>query len=631
MRSALQQHDGASAPRSGLVLLQVLVVGLFCLFAIRLWYLQIHKGEFYSEKARDNRLRHESMYAPRGLIRDRLDRLLSWNEPAYALAVVREDVRDMDATLAKVAQWTGIPREEIDRIYEKGRRRTKSFEPLILATDMAPELLARAEANVFRWPGLEIVVKPKRFYPQNDLLAHVLGYVAEANEEELERDKGLSLGDSVGKRGIELVREQWLRGAKGLRQIEVDAAGRQLSSLVVRDPRSGNDMRLSVDLDIQVLASRLLDEHEHTGTVVVMEPFTGQVLALASRPSFNPNVFVGGLSSADWAKLRDDPRHPMQNRATQSVYPPGSTFKTLVAAAALHEGLIDPRKTVFCSGSTSLGSHVFRCWKKEGHGHVDFKRGLVESCDVYFYDLGQRLGVDRIEAFARKAGFGAASGIELPHEKSGLVPSRQWKLRRFGERWQGGENLNLAIGQGYTQVSPIQLARFYSALVNGGHVVRPTLLMDAQPGEVERLPLSDRHIEMLLETMRDTVDVQHGTARRLRTPGAAMGGKTGTAQVVRLREELRGVKASEIEYRFRDHAWIATWGVKDGRAVVIVVMVEHGGSGSGTAGPIAKALYDYLFIEAREKLDAWPYVIPEGSTSPIAKVAAPPNPWEGKP
>lgn len=616
------QPEGQHAPRHGLTLIQALIVGLFCVFAIRLWYLQIHKGDYYAEKARDNRLRQEAMYAPRGLVRDREGRLLAWNEPSYALAIVREDVRDVDEALEQVAEWTGIPSPEIQRVFAKGRKRTKSFEPLTLATDLSPGLLARVEANSLRWPGLEIVVKPKRWYPHGDMLAHVLGYVAEANEDELERDKGLALGDSMGKRGLELTLEQHLRGVKGLRQVEVDASGRQLNSLVVRDPRAGNDLRLSIDLELQQRATEMMDKEGHVGSVVVLEPFSGQILALVARPAYDPNAFVVGLTQEDWAVLRDDPRHPMQNRAVQSVYPPGSTFKTVIAAAALHENMVDPRRTVYCSGSVALGSHVFRCWKKEGHGTVDFRRGLVESCDTYFYELGQRMGVDRMESFAKKAGFGHVTGIELPHEKGGLVPGRQWKLKRFGQKWTGGENLNLAIGQGYTLVSPLQLARFYGALLNGGKVVRPTLLADGVPEYEGDLPLTKHHQDLLLSTMRETVDSQRGTCRRLRTAGAVLGGKTGTAQVVRLKEEQRGAKTEDIEYRFRDHAWIASWGIKDGRAVVIVCMVEHGGHGSESSIPVAKALYDRLFVENQKMLEDWPHVVRETDDLAINAVIA---------
>ncbi len=279
-----------------------------------------------------------------------------------------------------------------------------------------------------------------------------------------------------------------------------------------------------------------------------------------------------------------------------------------MAGAGLHENMIDPDKTVFCSGQFRLGNRVFRCWKKHGHGHVDLRRGLVESCDVYFYDLGNRMGVDRIEPFARSCGLGNATGIDLPHEKSGLIPSREWKRRVKGERWQGGENLNLAIGQGYTLATPLQIARFIGALVNGGIILKPLLVSTDRPVEVSRMGLSEANLALILETMKETVDSPHGTCRRLRTPDTAIGGKTGTAQVVRLTEEARGAKTEEIKYKFRDHSWLASWGVRDGRAVVIVAMVEHGGHGSESSIPIAKTLYDYLFANPDGfPIANWPY------------------------
>jgi penicillin-binding protein 2 len=602
------QADGQTAPRHGLILLQALIVGLFCVFALRLWYLQIHKGAYYAEKARDNRLRQESMYAPRGLVRDRQNRIVAVNEPAYALAVIREDVRDMDAALRHVGKLTGIPKADLEKKLKKDRRKVKRFEPLVLVNNIPFDLVSQIESNTFRWPGLEIVVRPKRYYPQGELLAHILGYVAEANEEELEKDADLALGDTVGKRGLEFTLEHRMRGQKGLRQIEVDASGRRMHELVVKDPRAGEHINLSIDLDLQRVATDALKKYGREGSVVVMEPFSGQILAMASIPSFDNNAFVTGLSGKEWAKLRDDPRHVLLNRAYQSAYPPGSVFKLVMAATGLHENMLDPEKTVFCPGHMRLGNRIFRCWKKWGHGHVNLRRGLVESCDVYFYDLGKRLGVDRIAPFAKQCGLGTATGIDLPHEKSGLIPTREWKRRTRGQRWQGGENLNLAIGQGYTLATPLQIARFIGALVNGGIIRKPLLVSTDRPVEVSRMELSEDNLALILETMKETVDSPRGTCRRLRTKDAAIGGKTGTAQVVRLTEEARGAKTEDIRYKFRDHSWLASWGVMDGRAVVIVSMVEHGGHGSESSIPVAKTLYNYLFANPDGfPVDHWPH------------------------
>lgn len=586
------EPEGQQPPRGGLLLLQCLVLGLFAVFALRLWYLQIHRGEEFAQKARDNQLRREAIYAPRGLIRDRAGRLVAVNEPAYALGLVREDVKNLPATLAQVSAWTGIPAEELTQRVAVLRKRVKPFEPLILVQDLPFPLLARIEANTLFWPGLEIVVRPKRFYPQGPLLAHVLGYVAEVSEEELERDPGLAMGDLVGKNGLELILESRLRGAKGVQNLEVDATGRRLGEEVVSPPSAGENLTLSIDLGLQDYCFHLLDGQ--AGALLVMEPETGRILSFISQPSFDNNQFVLGLSSRQWAELRDDPLHPMQNRVIQSAFPPGSVFKLVVGSAALHYG-VSPRDSAYCSGSYHFGSRVFRCWKKEGHGAVDFLRGLVHSCDVFFYQLGDRLGVDRMSAFAKSCGFNDVTGIDLPHEKPGLIPSRDWKRKRYGEGWHPGENLNMAIGQGYNQVTPIQVARFVSALVNGGRLLKPTLTQGDEPRLQADLPLADKQRELILEAMVQTVE--QGTARSLLRKDARIGGKTGTAQVVRLKasEAEKRRKVDEMEYWERDHAWLATFGQKEGRSYVVVCMIEHGGHGASAAGPLVKAIYEYLF------------------------------------
>jgi penicillin-binding protein 2 len=588
------EPEGQQPPHSGLVLLQCLVLGLFAVFALRLWYLQIHRGEEFAQKARDNQLRREAIYAPRGLIRDRDGKLVAVNEPAYALGLVREDVKDLKATLAQVSAWTGIPAEDLVQRVAHLRKRIKPFEPLILVQDLPFDLLARIEANTLFWPGLEIVVRPKRYYPQGPLLAHVLGYVAEVSEEELERDPGLAMGDLVGKNGMELVLESRLRGTKGVANLEVDATGRRLGEEVVTPPGAGENLTLSIDLGLQEHCFHLLDGQ--AGSLLVMDPATGRILAYVSQPSFDNNQFVLGLSSKQWAELRDDPMHPMQNRPIQSAYPPGSVFKLAVGGAALHYG-VSPKDTAFCNGAYNFGSRAFRCWKKEGHGSVDFMRGLVQSCDVYFYQMGDRLGVDRMSSFAKACGFSELTGIDLPHEKPGLIPSREWKRKRMGENWYPGENLNMAIGQGYDQVTPIQVARFVSALINGGELIKPSLTVNDSPVMQEHLPLTDKQREMILDAMVQTV--LEGTARVLIRKDARIGGKTGTAQVVRLKasEAEKRRKLEEMEYWERDHAWIATFGQKNDRSYVVVCMVEHGGHGGSTAGPVVKAVYDYLFAE----------------------------------
>ncbi len=588
--------EGYQPPKAGLVLLQGLVVALFFCFFLRFWFLQIHKGEEFAQKARENRLRQELIYAPRGLLRASGGELLAENRPAYALGLVREDCEDIGSTIAQVSHWTGIPEERLWTKYFKDKPRVKAFEPLVLAPDVPFALLAQIEADRTLWPGLEIVVRPRRYYPQGPLFAHILGYVAEANEKELENNPDLALGDAVGKQGLELVLENRLRGKKGLRQLEVDVMGRDLNRSIVREPSAGESVTLSIDSELQRVATEAFGDQ--AGGMVVMDPDTGKLLALITRPSFDNNAFAAGLSTQEWEKLRTDPYFPLQNRVIQSIYPPGSIWKILMAGLLLQEG-VDPKETVFCNGEYHLGKSLFRCWKKHGHGHVDMARSLIESCDVYYYEMINRLGIDKVEAFARANGFGELTGLPLPHERSGLVPSREWKRKRFNEPWQGGETVITAIGQGFTLVTPVQMACFIASLMNGGKLLQPSLLADGEPVVRKTSPITAAQREYLLDVMRRTVEDARGTAKRLRTKGAVIGGKTGTAQVVKLRFKANEerVRTEEMDYWERDHAWMASWGTKGDRRYVIICMLEHGGSGSGAAGPIVKKVYDYLFGE----------------------------------
>ena len=579
----------------GPYLILVFIWGLFCAFGLRLWFLQIYKGEFFARKAKDNRLRRQSIYAPRGLIVDRDGKLLAINEPSYSLAIVREDCPDIDKVLLQVSKWTSIDFKKLKEIYLCGRKRVKSFEPQIIIPNLSFELLARIEAYAPHWPGLKIMVRPRRKYLQGPVLAHVLGYVAQASEEELNKDSELALGGNIGKQGLEYVLEKRLRGKKGLKQMEVDAVGRTLHEELIRPPVAGEDIRLSLELELQKKVYDLMKGR--AGAVIVMEPDSGQILSLVSSPSYDNNQFVQGISVDNWRSLLKNPLHPLQNRCIQSVYPPGSVFKLVVASCGLYEKKVDPEKKIFCSGAYRLGRRVFRCWKKYGHGWVDLTRSLIESCDVYYYQLGKELGVDKISTFAKKCGFGRLTGIDLPHEKSGLIPDRKWKLKRFKEPWQGGETLNMAIGQGYTLVTPLQVARFVSALINGGKLYKPSLLAEeAKVGE-EDLPFGEDIAQKIIQAMIRTVEDEHGTARRLKKKGVLIGAKTGTAQVVKLLSEYEEKETEEIPYRFRDHAWMASFAQKGDKRYVVVAMIEHGGHGGAAAGPIVRAIYDFIFDE----------------------------------
>ncbi|MGE4312146.1 penicillin-binding protein 2 [Desulfovibrio sp.] len=586
------ESEGYQPPRGGVILLQVLVGLLFFVFVVRFWYLQMHRGAEFAQQAQNNRLRIERIFAPRGRIMDDQGKVLADNRTAYGLSLVREDCPDIPATLAQISAWSGIPLPQIWDKFRQDRFKVKSFEPLLMITDIDFDLVARIESEIYAWPGLEIVVRTKRSYPEKDLFAHVLGYVAEANEQEMAADSALAMGDLVGKQGLELELEKQLRGRKGLYDVEVDAHSRVLGKFLREEPRGGKEIRLSLDRDLQEAAWNALGGE--AGCVVVMEPNTGKLRALVTSPAYDNNLFAAGISQRDWDALRTNSRFPLQNRVIQSVYPPGSVWKLVVAAMLLERG-VSPRESVNCSGQVTLGNQIFRCWKRGGHGAQDMQNALINSCDVYFYQMGERMGIDKLEEFAKASGFGRPTGIDLPHEKSGLVPSKDWKRRRFGRPWVRGETYNVSIGQGYTLVTPVQMAVFVAGLLNGGDLLKPQLLDDA-PREIKgHIPAKPSTLNFVVEAMRKTA--AGGTARVVGRKDADMGGKTGTAQVVKLKMAAndRRLRTHEMEYAQRDHAWVTTWGIKDGKSYVVVVMVEHGGGGSSVAGPVAKKVYDHLF------------------------------------
>ncbi len=581
--------EGYQPPRAGLLLLQLAVALLFVVFLARFWYLQIHRGAEFARLAQENRLKHVRTFASRGDIFDANNVLLAENRAAFGLSLMREDCPDIPATLAKVSEWTDVPLERIEARYEQDRTKGSVFDPILLLTDIPFDQVARIEAELVYWPGLEIVTHAKRHYPQGSAYAHILGYVAEANKEELEKNKGLALGDTVGRQGLERVLESRLRGKKGLERLDVDVLGRPLSRAVIENPQIGQMVYLTLDTQWQKSIMELMGDY--SGTVVVIEADTGRVKAMVTLPSYDNNIFIGGLSQKDWDELRFNENFPLQNRAIQSVYPPGSVWKLLMAGMLLEQG-VSPQATVFCPGSYTLGSHVFRCWKRGGHGSVNMMRSLTESCDVYYYVMGEKSGIDRIEAFAKASGFGRLTGIDLPHENPGLVPSRTWKKEKMKENWQGGETLNVSIGQGHTLITPLQMAVFISALVNGGTLFKPLLLADDIPTITGTLPISPQNCALLKSYMVQTVT--GGTARVLGQGippemGLTIGGKTGTAQVVKIRMVGdRRIRNEEVERKMRDHAWIGSFVEKDSTRYVVVTMLEHGGGGGSAAGPVTR-------------------------------------------
>lgn len=588
IRIAKENNEAYQPPRSGVILLELLILAFFVVFTSRFWILQVHQGADFAIQAQNNHWREEKVSAPRGRIFDVNSNVLADNRTTFGLSLIRDDVRDLTATLARVSVWTGLPLEQIEERYRQSRFKVKSFEPLLLAQDLDFALMARIESELYAWPGLEIVVLTRRSYPEKDLFAHILGYVAEANERELDKDEDLAMGDLVGKAGLELTMEKRLRGTKGLYDIEVDASGHMIDRVLREEPIGGTNMHLAIDRDLQKACWDALGSQ--AGSIVVMEPDSGKVRAMVTAPAYDNNLFAKGISHRDWDALRTSPRFPLQNRSIQSVYPPGSVWKLVMAGCLIEKG-ISPNESVNCPGYAKLGNQIFRCWKHSGHGRQNLEQALFNSCDVYFYVMAERIGINAIEAFARASGFGSRTGIDLPHEKSGLVPSRDWKKRRHKISWTRGDTYNTSIGQGYTLITPIQIAVYVSGLLNGGDILKPLLVDDEERTVRMRIPASKETLDFIVRAMQRTAS--GGTAKVVGRKDAIMGGKTGTAQVVKLGKNRR--KSSEMAWRERDHAWIATFGKKNGKTYVVVVMVEHGGGGSSVAGPVAAKVYDHLF------------------------------------
>ena len=588
------EDDEYEPPKSGTILLQVLVLLLFFILVTRFWFLQVHKGKEFTLLSESNRFKTTQIFAPRGRIMDVNGNILADNRPTFNLSLTRSDCQDIPATLAQISMWSNIPLSEVKAKLQRDSVGAKNHVPITILSDLTFQDVAVIESELYRWPGVEIEVRTKREYTNRYIFTHILGYVAEANEQEIAKDSELSMGDFVGRQGLEYSQEKILRGHKGLYELEVDAHALVLSQQLVKPPKSGDEIRLTIDADLQQACWDILEGA--AGSIVILEPDSGKIRALVASPSYDNNLFANGISRKDMNILIADTRSPLQNRAIQSAYPPGSVWKLVMALMLLENGY-SPHETVFCPGQVKLGNHIFRCWRKGGHGSEDMTRSIVDSCDVYYYLMGDRAGIERLHKFATACGFGQKTGIDLPNEKTGLVPSREWKLKRKHSRWSRGDSFNVSIGQGDDTVTPLQVAVFVGALLNGGEILKPQLIDDA-PREVRgRIPASTDHIKFVLDAMHKTAT--YGTAKVVARKDAIMGGKTGTAQVTKLRMVgERRLRTSELEYKYRDHAWIATWGIKNDKKYVVIVMFEHGGGGSSIAGPVAKKIYDYLFGSA---------------------------------
>lgn len=599
------------SPLEGRFLL--LVVGLcavFAVFLLRLFQLQIIQGEDLRARSERNFVRTVRLEAARGEILDREGRVLATTRPAFDVTVIPSEVRDADRTFAALAQLLDQERAVLRERVGTPRGRAR-FQPVVVAGDLPWERLTRVETHRYALAGVLTDVRPLRTYPQGPLFGHVLGSIGEVTRRQLDSRSfaGYRPGDVVGQSGLEAALERELRGRDGGRNVVVDVAGREVDVIDEVRPERGRTAVLTLDLDLQRAAVEGFQEvagegATPTGALVALDPRSGEVLALVSVPAPDPNQFAGGIDPKGWQELTHDPLLPLQNRALDGQYPPGSTYKAVVAAAALQEGILTPRTSFYCPGSFTLGNRRYRCWRDQGHGEMDLRHALEQSCDVYFYNAGLKLGVDRLAYFARGFGLGRATGLAGGSEAEGLVPTRAWKQRRFGEPWVRGETVSASIGQGQNLVTPLQLAVAYAAIANGGEVVVPRLLlhletldgavMHAPTAVVQgRAPVDMEHLTQVSRGLLAAVQGERATGRRARVEGLTVAGKTGTAQVVRLGE--RREEVDEMPRAHRDHAWFAAYAPADAPEIVVVALNEHAGHGGSAAAPVAQRVLQRWF------------------------------------
>ncbi|MBU1168374.1 MAG: penicillin-binding protein 2 [Proteobacteria bacterium] len=574
------------------------IMAAFSLLLIRLFYLQIIEGEEYRRLSESNCIRIQSIDPPRGLIFDSRGELIVDNRPSFDVSIIPRDAKPVEETLNRLAGYMGMSQEEMLERLEK-QKKSVPYKPVLLKQDVGRDILAAIEVHKFDLPGVVINVKPFRHYINKGSAAHVLGYLGEINLNELKSGKypGTEGGDFIGKYGIEREFEDMLHGTRGGRQVEVDATGRVIRVLKTVDVKPGTNIYLTLDEELQKVAEKQLVDK--VGAVVAMDPTNGNILAMASSPTFDQNDFVTGLSYKKWDELINNPDRPMENKAVQAVYPPASTYKIVTAIAGLEEGVIDETLTFTCNGYHRYGNRVYRCWKNGGHGTVDIYKAISESCDVYFYQVGQKLGVDKIAFYATASGLGSRTGISLDNESSGLVPTSSWKKKKMNKPWHGGETLSVAIGQGYNLATPLQMVTFMAAVANGGTRYKPQLLKQIESADgqiieknhaeiVGRLPVSKQYLDMVKKGLWETVQDNHGTAHGIRLKQIDISGKTGTAQVISKRQSDSDIEDGPEHHK--PHAWFVAYAPSEAPRIAVSVMVEHGEHGSSTAAPIARDL-----------------------------------------
>lgn len=595
------------------------IVAAFVFLAGSFWFVQGVQAEKYRGLADANALREIEIPPKRGLIMDRNGKILADNQPSYELMVdrvvmkplLKADKRRREKLTAFLSEVLRVPPQELVQRWDKEAAKVGFTQPFTVAEDLSMSQVAAIQAQSIAFPEVNVVPVQRRNYPYGTMAAHVLGFIGEVNDKDLRQNRELEQGDLIGKRGVELMYDQYLRGRGGAEYWEYDADGRRLSEYqpARKQPVPGDNVYLTVDFELQRRAEQYFAENEMVGAVVVLDPRNGDVLAMASSPAYNPNVYSKRFTPEVYKTITSNPFKIELNRAIQGLYSPGSVFKIVMAMAGLSEGVVNPDTSFNCSGGGHFFGRRFRCWKKEGHGGVDVERALKVSCDIYFYTIGGRLGVDKINEYARKLTFGEISHIDLDGERPGLVPSTQWRAEhpvKGDKKWYPAETISVAIGQGPLIVTPLQVANMTAAVANGGKVFQPHVVRYVdrvqKDGAYKRFRVPSRvlhEIQLSPAALRDVrkglwqvVNEQGGTGGNARVEGLNVAGKTGSVQVIAY---SGWIKASSLPFKFRDHAWFASFAPADNPQMVVVVFVEHGGAGGADAAPLAKLLFESAF------------------------------------
>ncbi len=578
-----------------ILILSYIVIVVFLFLTLRVWQLQILEGSKYRKLSEANRFRVIPIPAPRGILFDRNGLPLVKNSPYYYASIISSEFDKSKIHL--LSKVLNIPVEEInEKINEKGQR---PLLPIRLKEGLSFHEVAYIESRRSDFPGLITEAEFSREYVYGDIGSHLIGYLGKLTPSQSKDPafKDVPPDIFIGQWGVEKLFDKSLRGTPGRKIIEVDALGREVRLLGEKHPVKGEDITLSLDIHLQKEAEKAFGEK--AGALIALRPETGEVLGLVSRPSFDPNLFARGISYDEWLTLSKD-KNPFLNRALQSQYPPGSTFKIITAIAALEEAAITPSKQVDCRGGINYGRWHFGCWRKKGHHVLSLHRALVESCDVYFYEAGKRVGIDKIYEYALSFGLGRETGFELVRERCGLIPNTKWKQEKKKQPWYLGETFNTAIGQGYVSVTPVQMAVMISAIANGGHIYRPTLMKDEGPILSGKVKAGHETLEIIKQALYGVVNEPGGTGWAAKSQITTIAGKTGTAQVVSISAD-----SDYLPERFRDHAWFIAFAPVEKPKVGLAVFVEHGGHGGAAAAPIAKkAIEGYMGnVEHRPQTD----------------------------